>query len=143
MISDGPWYDSASRNACAVCAIFAPNATFATYTCPYMFASRPRSFLPTGLPDAANLAAAPSGVDFDCLAAGVRVHLGVEDEDVDVAPVREHVIEPAVADVVRPAVAADEPHALLHQVVGERFEPAGFRSLHAGEPLRSATTRSR
>jgi hypothetical protein len=41
MISDGPSYDSASMNACAVCAILAPNATVATYTWPYMFASRP------------------------------------------------------------------------------------------------------
>ena len=28
-----------------------------------------------------------------------------------------------------------EPDALLHQVVGERFEPAGFGDLHAGELL--------
>ena len=83
--------------------------------------------MPTGLPAAANFAAAPSGVAFDCLASGVRVHLGVHDEDVDVAPVRQHVIEPAVADVVRPSVAADEPHALLDEVVGERFEPARLR----------------
>ena len=69
------------------------------------------------------------------LAAGVRVHLGVEDEDVDVAPVRQHVVEPAVADVVRPSVAADEPHALLHEIVGERLEPARLGGLQAGERL--------
>src|ERR1051326_2549513 len=34
----------------------------------------------------------------------------------------EDVIEPAEADVVRPAVAADDPDALLHQRVGEREE---------------------
>jgi hypothetical protein len=31
-----------------------------------MFARRPRSFFPIGLPETANLAAAPSGVAFDC-----------------------------------------------------------------------------
>ena len=56
------------------------------------------------------------------LAPCIRVHLGVHDEDVDVAPIRQHVVEPAVADVVRPSVAADEPHALFHEVIGECFE---------------------
>ncbi len=51
------------------------------------------------------------------------------------APVREHVIETAVADVVGPAVAADQPDALLHQVVGERLEAAGLVDLHAGQLL--------
>ena len=69
------------------------------------------------------------------LASGVRVHLGVHHEDVDVAPVGEHVIEAAVSDVVRPAVAADQPDALLHQVVGERLQAAGFVDLHAGQLL--------
>ena len=40
-------------------------------------------------------------------------------------PLREHVIEPAEADVVGPAVAADDPDALAHQVVGERSAAAG------------------
>ena len=67
------------------------------------------------------------------LTSGVRVDLGVHDEDVDVAPVREDVIQPAVADVVRPPVAADQPYALLHQVIGKRFEPARLRADNAGE----------
>jgi hypothetical protein len=53
------------------------------------------------------------------LAAGVRVDLGVEHEHVDVLVGRQDVIEAAVADVVGPAVAADDPHGLLHQVVGD------------------------
>ena len=69
------------------------------------------------------------------LAAGVRVHLGVEHEHVDVAAVREHVVEPAVADVVGPSVAADEPHALLHEVVGQRLQPARLCGLNRGELL--------
>ena len=43
------------------------------------------------------------------LATGVRVDLGVEDEDVDVAAGREDVVQAAEADVVGPAVAADDP----------------------------------
>ena len=45
------------------------------------------------------------------LAASVRVDAGVEHEDVDVATGRQHMIQAAVADVVRPAVAADDPDA--------------------------------
>ena len=60
------------------------------------------------------------------LASGVGVHLGVEHQDVDVAAVGQHVIEAAEADVVRPPVAADEPDALLHQIVGEYFQPFRF-----------------
>ena len=56
------------------------------------------------------------------LAAGVRVDLGVEDQDVDVAALGQDVVEAAVADVVGPAVAADDPHALADQVVGEPGE---------------------
>ena len=33
-------------------------------------------------------------------------------------------VEAAEADVVRPAVAANDPHALLNEIVGERIEPA-------------------
>ncbi len=100
--------------------------------------------MPTALPAAANLADGAERRRLRRLAAGVRVDLGVEHQDVDVAPVGQHVIEAAVADVVGPAVAADEPDALLHQVVGERFEAAclgGVQSRPARP--RSATTRSR
>ena len=70
------------------------------------------------------------------LAAGVRVDLGVHDQDVDVAPVGEHVIEAAVADVVGPPVAADQPHALLHQVVGERVRAGVASALASGASWR-------
>ena len=83
----------------------------------------PRSFLPVFLPEAANLATEPVGRRFGGLAAGVGIDLGVEDEDVDV-PVHGHdVVEPAVADVIGPAVAADAPDALLDEV-----SPAADRS---------------
>ncbi len=69
------------------------------------------------------------------LAAGVRVHLGVEHQQVHVAVLRDHVVEAAVADVVRPAVAADDPDALAHQVVGDLLEPPGLERLDARQLL--------
>ena len=49
------------------------------------------------------------------LPAGVRVDLGVEDEDIDVLAGTEHVIETAETDVKCPAVAAQDPDALANQ----------------------------
>ncbi len=51
------------------------------------------------------------------LAARVGVELGVEDQDVDVAAGGHHVVEAAEADVVGPAVAADDPDALVDEIV--------------------------
>ena len=51
------------------------------------------------------------------LAAGVRIDLGVEHEDVDVAPARQDMVQPAVADVVGPAVAAHDPDAAPDQMI--------------------------
>src|SRR5205085_1994525 len=65
------------------------------------------------------------------LAAGIRVHLRVQDENVDVAAGRQHVIQATVADVVGPAVAADNPDAALHQDVSETQQVA-----HGGADLR-------
>ena len=80
------------------------------------------------------------------LAARVRVDLGVEDEDVDVLVRGEDVVEAAVADVVGPAVAADDPDALLDEVVGELVEdlrrlgvrPRRAPSASSGAPRRAA-----
>jgi hypothetical protein len=69
------------------------------------------------------------------LAAGIRVDLGVDDEDIHLAPEREHMVEAAVADVVRPAVAADDPDALLDEIVGEQREPLGLPSADRREQL--------
>ncbi len=62
---EGPSYASASMNARIVCMSFAPMATPATYTVPYCIAIRPRSFLASGFPPAANFATAEREVDFD------------------------------------------------------------------------------
>ena len=58
------------------------------------------------------------------LAAGVGIDLGIEHQDVDVAILGEDVVEPAGADVVGPAVAADDPQAAAHQILGHRQEIA-------------------
>ncbi len=51
------------------------------------------------------------------LSAGVGVDLGVEDQDVDVLAGSQHVIQAAEADVVCPAVAAEDPDGLLGEVL--------------------------
>jgi hypothetical protein len=62
------------------------------------------------LPDEANFAAAPSGVAFDAWPP-VFEKTSVSMTRMLTSPVGEHVIEAAVADVVGPAVAADQPDA--------------------------------
>ena len=52
------------------------------------------------------------------LSAGVGVDLGVEDQHVHVLALGQHVIQSAVADVIGPAVAAEDPEGLLGQQVG-------------------------
>ena len=88
--------------------------------------------MPTGLPPAANFATAPRGVDFEHLAAGVGIDFGVQHQHVDVAAAGQHVIQPAVADVVGPAVAAEDPDALAHQLIGQRQQQLGLGRV---EPL--------
>ena len=53
------------------------------------------------------------------LAAGVGVDLGVDHKHVHVGAARDHVVEPAEADVVRPTVAAEHPKCLLSQLIFE------------------------
>ena len=52
------------------------------------------------------------------LSAGVGVDLGIEHEHVDVLALGQHMVQSAVADVVGPAVAAEDPDGLLGQQVG-------------------------
>ena len=49
------------------------------------------------------------------LAAGVGIHFGVEDQQVDVAAGGQDVVETAVTDVIGPAVTADDPDGFLDQ----------------------------
>ena len=72
-----------------------------------------------------------------CLTAGVGIDLGVEHQNIDVALARQHVVEPAIADVIGPAVAADDPDAAAHQVVDDGQQiPCGL-AIDRGEPLLS------
>ena len=54
------------------------------------------------------------------LAAKAPGASGVEHEDVAVAAARQHVVEPAIADVIGPAVATDDPDRAADQMVDDR-----------------------
>ena len=53
------------------------------------------------------------------LSAGVGVHLGVHDDDVDVLAAGQDVVQTAESDVIAPAVTAEDPLALLDEAVTE------------------------
>ncbi len=67
------------------------------------------------------------------LSAGVGIHLGIEDQDVDVGAGGEDVVEPAVADVIGPAVAADDPDGFPDEEIGDGEEIQGFGLAVAGQ----------
>ncbi len=62
-----------------------------------------------------------------CLAPGVGINLRIQHQDVDLVAHRQDVIQAAETDVVRPAIAADEPDGLLNQVVGQLLQPIARR----------------
>ena len=68
------------------------------------------------------------------LAAGIRVHLGVEYEHVHVEAARQHVVKAAGADVVGPAVAADDPDTAPDQVVEDAAQLGRRSPVQAVEP---------
>ena len=57
------------------------------------------------------------GSGLRALSAGVGVHLGVDDDDVDVLAAGQHVVQTAESDIVAPTVAAEDPLALLDRLV--------------------------
>ena len=59
------------------------------------------------------------GSGLRALSAGVGVHLDVDDDDVDVLAAGQHVVETTESDVIAPAVAAEDPLALLDEAVAE------------------------
>ena len=93
----------------------------------------PRSFFLVRLPAAANFATAAGRRGLGGLSAGVGVHFGVHNEDVDVLAHGQHVIESAVTDVVSPAVAAEDPLALLDQQVADVIDLLA-RSRRSSQP---------
>ena len=58
------------------------------------------------------------GGGFGGLAAGVGIHLGVKDQDVEVLPGGQDMVQAAVADVVGPTVPAEDPQGGRGQQVG-------------------------
>ena len=69
------------------------------------------------------------------LAAGVRVDLGVQHQDIDVAARGQDVIQPTKADVVSPAVATHDPDATADQGVGHALEQPCLDGIKLGELL--------
>ena len=80
---------------------------------------------------------------FAHLAAGVGINFRVHDQHVDLVAAGEDVIQAAVADVVGPAVAAENPHALFHELVGQRQQQLGFRRIQLRQFLLSTPPRVR
>ena len=58
---------------------------------------------------AANWATAAVGVALDSLAARVGIYFRIEDEYVDILIQGQDVIQAAIADIISPAVAAEDP----------------------------------
>jgi hypothetical protein len=96
-------------------------------------ASMPRSFLAVCLPRAANLATAPRGRRLGRLAAGVGVDLGVQHQQFHVLAGGQHGVHPGRADVIGPAVPADDPQAAPDQLVGQPLQLPGVRGVHSGQ----------
>ena len=57
------------------------------------------------------------GSGLRALSAGVGVHLGVDDDDVDILAAGQDVVEAAESDIIAPAVAAEDTLAVLGPVV--------------------------
>ena len=60
------------------------------------------------------------------LAARIRIDFRVHDQNIDVAVVGQHVIETAEANVVGPAIAANDPDNAVQQMVGQGIKILGF-----------------
>ena len=87
---------------------------------------RPRSFFTPGLPVVATATAARGG-GFGALAAGVGVYFRIHDQHLHVPAAGQNVVQAAVADVVGPAVAAQNPHALADKFIRKGQEARVFR----------------
>ena len=62
------------------------------------------------------------GSGLGALSAGVGVHLGVDNDDVDILAAGQDVVEAAESDIIAPTVAAEDPLALLDEAVTELEE---------------------
>src|SRR4029453_2908024 len=87
-------------------------------------------FLPYGFSGGSELRGGAQRRRLGLLSASVRVDLSAEYQHVHIAPARENMIEAAVADVVGPSIATDQPYAFLHQIIGKRIETPPLGVLH-------------
>ena len=53
-----------------------------------------------------------------CLTAGIGVALGIEHQNINVFGQTQHVVETTEANIIGPAVAANQPDRFFHQRVG-------------------------
>src|SRR3989338_6467111 len=67
------------------------------------------------------------------LSAGVGIDFSIEHQNIDVAAGSQHMIQATEADIVSPAVAADDPHTLLRQIFGNACQLPRFGSVDAGQ----------
>ena len=107
----------------------------------------PRSFLAVPLPAAANLATAPRGVAFEAWPPVFEYTSVSSTRMLTLRPDDRTWSSAAEADVVGPAVAADDPDALADEVAGEREQVSGVGARSApstrASGSRSRSTRSR
>ncbi len=75
-----------------------------------------------GLAAGGELGHGPGGRGLGGLTAGVGVDLGVQNQHVHIFAGGQNMVQAAEADVVGPAVAADDPDGLLHQNIAVSFD---------------------
>ena len=67
------------------------------------------------------------------LATGIRIYLGIEDQQVNIAPGGDDMVKTAVANIVCPAIAADNPNGFFDQGIGYCGQVLGLRDLGFGK----------
>ncbi len=53
------------------------------------------------------------------MTTGIRIDLRIEHQGIDVAAGSQHMVKATVADIISPAVATNQPHRLLDQIIGQ------------------------
>jgi len=72
---------------------------------------------------------------FRALTTGVGINLGVQHQHINIVAARQDVVQTPVADIVRPAVAADDPNTAADEIVGHGKQHFGVTAGVAGQFL--------
>ncbi len=96
---------------------------------------QPQILLPGFLAGGRELGHRAHGRGLGLLAAGVGVDLGIHDQDVDVLAGGQDMVEAAVADVIGPAIAPDDPYTLGTQLIGQACQLPHLRPLLVHQPV--------